>query len=98
MELPCCGGVAFAGARAPTRASASCGVVVLSGATHRTRSEEHTSELQSPYDLVCRLLLEKKKKIEPCNSSRDPLIRHILKSLPYSPRLPQPRPLSPLNS
>src|SRR5207248_7906763 len=26
-----------------------------------TRSEEHTSELQSPYDLVCRLLLEKKK-------------------------------------
>src|SRR5437867_9689888 len=28
----------------------------------RTRSEEHTSELQSPYDLVCRLLLEKKKQ------------------------------------
>src|SRR5437867_7891738 len=28
----------------------------------RVRSEEHTSELQSPYDLVCRLLLEKKKK------------------------------------
>src|SRR5438094_3954113 len=27
------------------------------------RSEEHTSELQSPYDLVCRLLLEKKKII-----------------------------------
>src|SRR5437867_8320618 len=30
--------------------------------TDRARSEEHTSELQSPYDLVCRLLLEKKKK------------------------------------
>src|SRR5437867_7161203 len=30
----------------------------------RARSEEHTSELQSPYDLVCRLLLEKKKKTE----------------------------------
>src|SRR5207248_6244821 len=29
---------------------------------HLSRSEEHTSELQSPYDLVCRLLLEKKKK------------------------------------
>src|SRR5207249_8111865 len=29
-----------------------------------TRSEEHTSELQSRFDLVCRLLLEKKKKIE----------------------------------
>ena len=26
------------------------------------RSEEHTSELQSRFDLVCRLLLEKKKK------------------------------------
>src|SRR5207248_10306898 len=30
----------------------------------RRRSEEHTSELQSPYDLVCRLLLEKKKKMQ----------------------------------
>src|SRR5256885_7191113 len=29
----------------------------------RCRSEEHTSELQSPCNLVCRLLLEKKKKI-----------------------------------
>src|SRR5699024_12796834 len=29
----------------------------------RQRSEEHTSELQSRFDLVCRLLLEKKKKI-----------------------------------
>src|SRR5438067_6385693 len=28
------------------------------------RSEEHTSELQSRFDLVCRLLLEKKKKIQ----------------------------------
>src|SRR5258708_9678559 len=28
---------------------------------HRARSEEHTSELQSPDHLVCRLLLEKKK-------------------------------------
>src|SRR5207248_9269506 len=31
------------------------------GAAHSTRSEEHTSELQSPYELVCRPLLEKKK-------------------------------------
>src|SRR5699024_12523563 len=29
---------------------------------HPLRSEEHTSELQSRFDLVCRLLLEKKKK------------------------------------
>src|SRR5256885_5607676 len=31
-------------------------------AAHEYRSEEHTSELQSPCNLVCRLLLEKKKK------------------------------------
>src|SRR5256885_8803390 len=31
------------------------------------RSEEHTSELQSPCNLVCRLLLEKKKTIQPPN-------------------------------
>src|SRR2546430_8395349 len=30
---------------------------------HRCRSEEHTSELQSQSNLVCRLLLEKKKNI-----------------------------------
>src|SRR2546426_7554066 len=30
------------------------------------RSEEHTSELQSPCNLVCRLLLEKKKKKQIC--------------------------------
>src|SRR5438034_7279881 len=41
------------------------GVVTLRGpvvAPAGTRSEEHTSELQSHSDLVCRLLLEKKKK------------------------------------
>src|SRR5207248_9214477 len=40
--------------------SARC--VRQQSARARPRSEEHTSELQSPYDLVCRLLLEKKKK------------------------------------
>src|SRR2546426_650365 len=34
---------------------------VLPGQQFRLRSEEHTSELQSPCNLVCRLLLEKKK-------------------------------------
>src|SRR5437867_13262903 len=34
------------------------------------RSEEHTSELQSPYELVCRLLLEKKKP-HPLSDPRD---------------------------
>src|SRR5699024_12236978 len=40
-------------------ASALDHVVELSG--QHPRSEEHTSELQSRFDLVCRLLLEKKK-------------------------------------
>src|SRR2546430_8157637 len=35
---------------------------VLQGPLFSTRSEEHTSELQSQSNLVCRLLLEKKKK------------------------------------
>src|SRR2546426_7987970 len=50
----------FAGALAAQRWNAgrlpkNCGL----------RSEEHTSELQSPCNLVCRLLLEKKKIIHP---------------------------------
>src|SRR5438094_7678427 len=45
-------------APAPTPRSPPCWRA--SGLQHG-RSEEHTSELQSPYDLVCRLLLEKKK-------------------------------------
>src|SRR2546426_6205363 len=36
--------------------------VFLSRIHGKNRSEEHTSELQSPCNLVCRLLLEKKKK------------------------------------
>src|SRR2546426_9362944 len=45
------------------------------------RSEEHTSELQSPCNLVCRLLLEKKKKVFaehrlPVVVSTQPLTRH----------------------
>src|SRR2546421_7199053 len=35
---------------------------ILHAGSVRVRSEEHTSELQSRSDLVCRLLLEKKKK------------------------------------
>src|SRR5438067_7369191 len=37
----------------------------------RIRSEEHTSELQSRFDLVCRLLLEKKKIITKQNLNTD---------------------------
>src|SRR5438477_6797015 len=38
------------------------GMVLVTGPTGSGRSEEHTSELQSHVNLVCRLLLEKKKK------------------------------------
>src|SRR2546426_6306560 len=38
-------------------------VSALSADKDKSRSEEHTSELQSPCNLVCRLLLEKKKNI-----------------------------------
>src|SRR5438874_7794490 len=44
------------------------------------RSEEHTSELQSRRDLVCRLLLEKKKK-----THRTPLPQPIKHSYHYTP-------------
>src|SRR5690348_17990814 len=42
---------------------------VVAGDTGPWRSEEHTSELQSPVHLVCRLLLEKKNKLNVHNSS-----------------------------
>src|SRR5207248_10238897 len=39
--------------------SSTAAVTLCLSANAAARSEEHTSELQSPYDLVCRLLLEK---------------------------------------
>src|SRR5256885_5329134 len=53
----------------PTRTS--CG----SSTSVSRRSEEHTSELQSPCNLVCRLLLEKKKKIH-CSQGRTCTLTH----------------------
>src|SRR5438270_10511557 len=47
------------------------------------RSEEHTSELQSQSNLVCRLLLEKKKPTESC-SSHSPLTFHRWRCAPES--------------
>src|SRR5690349_22524456 len=40
---------------------------ISTGCARSPRSEEHTSELQSRRDLVCRLLLEKKKKFQRSN-------------------------------
>src|SRR5256885_5071864 len=58
-DLPCTRRPRFAPAARTTPFRAS-----LPSLPHRRkcRSEEHTSELQSPCNLVCRLLLEKKKK------------------------------------
>src|SRR2546426_6055205 len=42
------------------------------------RSEEHTSELQSPCNLVCRLLLEKKK-----NDTTNPMICRVMYEIAY---------------
>src|SRR5256712_6866905 len=46
----------------PINAIVSLLYVMEDGSSAEIRSEEHTSELQSRSDLVCRLLLEKKKK------------------------------------
>src|SRR2546426_8686393 len=43
---------------------------------HDVRSEEHTSELQSPCNIVCRLLLEKKKKTWITTPIKVPIRRH----------------------
>src|SRR2546426_4046189 len=42
------------------------------------RSEEHTSELQSPCNLVCRLLLEKKKILRMNDTLQDSLSRYLM--------------------
>src|SRR5256885_6289369 len=49
------------------------------GAADAARSEEHTSELQSPCNLVCRLLLEKKKQQEHIYTGSDRLLRLSLR-------------------
>src|SRR5215207_10975669 len=48
--------------RSPPWSPASTPCCLPTDSTPRCRSEEHTSELQSRVDLVCRLLLEKKNK------------------------------------
>src|SRR5256885_2079935 len=50
------------------------------------RSEEHTSELQSPCNLVCRLLLEKKKKTNIISAIRS-LQKHTLTAIQHTYRI-----------
>src|SRR5256885_12218515 len=48
------------------------------------RSEEHTSELQSPCNLVCRLLLEKKKKTTTPTSLLEAIFSTTAQSVPHT--------------
>src|SRR5258708_20834932 len=59
VDLPL--SVDFIGLSSYGEATESSGVVKITSDLSQPRSEEHTSELQSPDHLVCRLLLEKKK-------------------------------------
>src|SRR5689334_23483445 len=55
------GSSAAAGRSATAHPNARKPMMVVGGGASARRSEEHTSELQSQFHLVCRLLLEKKK-------------------------------------
>src|SRR5688572_31402705 len=79
--------------RSTLRSSAQL-ILFCSGRCHQrfrifVRSEEHTSELQSQSNLVCRLLLEKKKN-KPTHA--DPTHTNNPPSLTTSPRRSSPRP------
>src|SRR5436309_12550936 len=52
----------------------------IAGVNCETRSEEHTSELQSRENLVCRLLLEKKKKTNKRTTSTTTLLQSPMTS------------------
>src|SRR3989475_9651568 len=51
-----------------TTGACLCGILILE--VLQKRSEEHTSELQSQSNLVCRLLLEKKNRSSDCRANR----------------------------
>src|SRR2546430_11491813 len=55
----------------PSARRRSAPICIVPG-IHAQRSEEHTSELQSQSNLVCRLLLEKKKNYEECKLRLQP--------------------------
>src|SRR5699024_11877373 len=55
---------AAVGSLGSARAFSGMSAFLIGGTLGTFRSEEHTSELQSRFDLVCRLLLEKKKEAD----------------------------------
>src|SRR5258708_17493000 len=77
--------------RTPALALSHAAGGALADASSARRSEEHTSELQSPDHLVCRLLLEKKKT----QTIYRPDARNPTRGLTSHQPLPQPRSPSP---
>src|SRR2546430_4569193 len=61
-------------------------IVFANAGAAKYRSEEHTSELQSQSNLVCRLLLEKKTKVD----CLDEILRHVARYLRVGFRLGDP--------
>src|SRR5688572_32595848 len=79
----------ISGGGSPSSTISTCRTASRSCSTPRSasRSEEHTSELQSQSNLVCRLLLEKKKKKHNhtnilTSQSKQTKTKHIMISLP----------------
>src|SRR5258708_24890572 len=62
-----------------TSAMTKLGISPARSFTRSHRSEEHTSELQSPDHLVCRLLLEKKKNVLPIQFTATPGSHHVFR-------------------
>src|SRR2546427_3060467 len=73
-------GPAFAQADADAMLERANAAIADFGGGTRLRSEEHTSELQSQSNLVCRLLLEKKKKNPHTSSAGDSPNGHVTRS------------------
>src|SRR2546422_7388640 len=62
---------------ADPQANSTSGVGIERDRIRHSRSEEHTSELQSRLHLVCRLLLEKKKKTKNASSARSDISEQL---------------------
>src|SRR5256885_8367846 len=69
LSIHTCGTVTSTGTGTAAVAPSAVASICVEPSSRPPRSEEHTSELQSPCNLVCRLLLEKKKK--PSTSSHN---------------------------
>src|SRR2546427_6271475 len=71
MSIACGAAAGACDAASGLRAATGTVKAPTASAVQSSRSEEHTSELQSQSNLVCRLLLEKKKKKQENNSNQN---------------------------